>query len=167
MVINIVRIIRWLVKHSIDRYNADGYLSPPIWLWLGWGWLAKTWVVLVMAGVSRDTGSQLLALFYPQKGHLYIELALGLPSLVYMWLVHLRGPDRQALTHFIQASAKPITIIITLVQFGIGVYTILLHYGQFYWFSGLSLMLLLWFGMYLQQSRAVKVCFTGPSKEKG
>lgn len=56
--------------------------------------LARSWVVFAMAGVSRESGSKLLSIVYPDSSTLYLGLLAGVPSLLLMWLMGLRQPER-------------------------------------------------------------------------
>ncbi|WP_154218762.1 DUF2919 family protein, partial [Vibrio parahaemolyticus] len=41
------------MRYSFDQYDAHGFLKAPILVWLGWMFLARSWVVFAMAGGSR------------------------------------------------------------------------------------------------------------------
>lgn len=41
---------------------------------------ARTWILFVMAGASRQQGSDLLQLFYPDTQRFWVGIALGLPA---------------------------------------------------------------------------------------
>ena len=63
-------------------YDSFGRLKLPL---LFWGVLilqARTWVLFVIAGASREQGSALLTLFYPDRDTFWPGLLVGLPAAV-------------------------------------------------------------------------------------
>lgn len=73
-----------------DHYDARGQLRLPFLFWLILLLQARTWLLLVMAGASRQQGNDLLALFYPDRQAFWIGLALGLPALAGLLLTGYR-----------------------------------------------------------------------------
>lgn len=68
------------LKYLPDDYDHKGQLRLP---WLFWFILllqARTWILLLMAGASRQQGNDLLLLFYPDQQRFWIGLALGVPA---------------------------------------------------------------------------------------
>jgi len=68
------------LKYLPDEYDAKGQLRLPFLFWLILLLQARTWLLLVMAGASRQQGNDLLALFYPDRQSFWIGLALGIPA---------------------------------------------------------------------------------------
>lgn len=69
-----------------DDYDAAGRLHLPV---LFWGVLllqARTWVLFIMAGASRQQGDTLLTLFYPDHQAFWGGLLMGLPALAGFFL---------------------------------------------------------------------------------
>ncbi len=67
-------------RFSPDDYDQHGVLKLPL---LFWGILilqARTWILFVMAGASRDQGAGLLQLFYPDTQRFWYGILLGLPA---------------------------------------------------------------------------------------
>lgn len=61
-------------------YDTQGRLRLPL---LFWGVLllqARTWVLFVMAGASRQQGDALLNLFYPDHDNFWLGLLPGVPA---------------------------------------------------------------------------------------
>jgi hypothetical protein len=86
---------------------------------------------------------------------------MGVPSIAMMWLVGLRHPDRR----WAILSAKwgrEVTLLTTLAQFVQTGYHVYLQNGSFNWISALSMLLLLWFALYVYNSRSVRDCFQVP-----
>ncbi|NIG21904.1 DUF2919 domain-containing protein [Pantoea sp. Al-1710] len=68
------------LKYLPDEYDAKGQLRLPFLFWPILLLQARTWLLLVMAGASRQQGNDLLALFYPDRQSFWIGLALGIPA---------------------------------------------------------------------------------------
>lgn len=149
------------MRYALEQYDKHGFLTPPKWLWLGWFFLAKAWVVFVIAGASRESGSKILAIVYPDHSMLYLGLAMGFPCIVLMWLASLRTPERLWINRIVSIG-KPVTILMIAGQFGQTLYHVYLTQGAFSWTNGATLLLLLWFFLYINKSRTVKDCFKIP-----
>ncbi|MGT0149122.1 DUF2919 family protein [Vibrio metschnikovii] len=87
----------------------------------------------------------------------------GLPSLLLMWLIHLRQEQRRLLIAGFRLG-RAMTLCVLIIQLVQTVYHVYLDHGAFQWANALTLLILLWFGFYLIRSRRVKACFdsTGP-----
>ncbi|USD65956.1 DUF2919 domain-containing protein [Vibrio sp. SCSIO 43136] len=152
------------MRYPIEQYDKHGFLKPPIWLWLGWLFLAKAWIVFVIAGVSRESGSQLLEMIYPIRESLYIGLWLGLPSIVMMWLIGLRHPERRWINRMMSAS-RGLTITITILHLGLIILQIVRTNHVFSWSVAVSGVILVWFLLFLINSKRVKTCLSSMSLE--
>ncbi|KFC06578.1 inner membrane protein [Trabulsiella guamensis ATCC 49490] len=63
-------------------YDSHGRLRLPV-LFLGILLLqARTWVLFVMAGASRQQGDTLLNLFYPDHNNFWLGLLPGIPAVI-------------------------------------------------------------------------------------
>ncbi|EKF9173868.1 DUF2919 domain-containing protein [Vibrio cholerae] len=153
------------MRYSIEQYDSQGFLKAPIWLWLGWLFLNRAWVMFVMAGVSREQGSHLLSLIYPDHSLLYVGLAMGAPALALMWLITLRSSQRQWVNQIV-AQGRAISLFVVIGQFVQTVFHVYLQQGAFHWANALTLLLLLWFGIYLVQSRHVRDSLKAPALDK-
>ncbi len=152
MIINSYEVI---VRYSLEQYDKHGFLKAPLWLWLGWLFLAKAWVIFILAGASRENGAQILDIIYPDHALFYLDLGMGLPSLALMWAIGLRSPDRGWVSKTLSV-AKPITLLIIAGQFSQTVYHVYLEHGVFQWSSAITLVILLWFMLYTYNSRHVR-----------
>ncbi|MBS0976232.1 DUF2919 family protein, partial [Serratia rubidaea] len=65
---------------SPDDYDSHGVLRLPLWFWGVLILQARTWLLFVMAGASRQQGESMLALFYPDTRSFWYGMALGLPA---------------------------------------------------------------------------------------
>ncbi|MDF2155487.1 DUF2919 domain-containing protein [Vibrio sp. CAU 1672] len=150
------------MRYSLDQYDAHGFLKAPLLLWLGWMFMARAWVVFAMAGVSRESGSKLLSMVYPDTSTLYMGLLIGTPSLLLMWLMGLRHPERGWVNR-IMGRGWSLTLILCVIQSGQTVYHIYLEHGIFNWANALTITLLAWLMIYLLNGRWVKDCFHVPA----
>lgn len=78
------------LKYLPEEYDAKGQLRLPFLFWLILMLQARTWLLLVMAGASRQQGNDLLALFYPDRQSFWLGLALGIPAAMGMLLTGYR-----------------------------------------------------------------------------
>lgn len=67
-------------QFSPDDYDQHGVLRLPWWFWGVLILQARTWILFVMAGASRDQGARLLQLFYPDTQRFWFGMLLGLPA---------------------------------------------------------------------------------------
>lgn len=79
-----------MLNHSPDAWDAKGQLRLPLSFWFILLLQARTWLLFVMAGASRQQGSTLLALFYPDPDDLWLGLALGIPAALGLLLTGYR-----------------------------------------------------------------------------
>ncbi|NVD06119.1 DUF2919 domain-containing protein [Vibrio sp. JPW-9-11-11] len=149
------------MRYAIEQYDKHGYLKAPKLLWLGWFLLAKAWVVFVVAGASRESGSKILAIIYPDQTMLYLGLVMGIPSLVLMWLFGLRNPERRIITRLVEWG-RSITLLTACAQLVQAAYHVYLAHGAFSWANGVVMLLLLWFILYVINSRSVRDSFIAP-----
>jgi hypothetical protein len=67
--------------HSAD-YDAHGRLRLPVLFWCLLLLQARTWVLFVIAGSSREQGNTLLNLFYPDHDAFWLGLLPGVPAVL-------------------------------------------------------------------------------------
>ncbi len=63
-----------------SNYDDNGHLKLPWLFWLVLVLQARTWVLLVVAGASREQGEAILSLFYPDRQAFWLGLCAGLPA---------------------------------------------------------------------------------------
>lgn len=78
------------LKYPPEEYDAKGQLRLPFLFWLILLLQARTWLILLMAGASRQQGNDLLALFYPDRQSFWLGLALGIPAAIGLLLTGYR-----------------------------------------------------------------------------
>ena len=150
------------MRYSIDHYDSQGYLKAPLLLWLGWLFLARSWVVFAGAGASRESGTKILQVVYPETHTLYIGLIIGIPSVLLMWVMGLRKPGRRWIDR-LTTYGRGVTLFLVVGQLLQTFYHVYLERGAFNWANGLTLVILLWFGIYVFNSQWVKDCFHVPN----
>lgn len=152
---------RMNLRYSIEQYDKHGFLHAPVLLWLGWLFLAKAWLVLILAGVSRQSGSDILAFAYPDHSMLYLALLTGTPSLAMMWLISWRSPQRHWVNRIV-SWGKWVTLGLIGLQFAQTVYHVYLQHGVFRWSNALTLLVLMWLALYIARSRRIQDCLCIP-----
>lgn len=107
------------MKYPPDEYDEKGQLRLPFLFWPMLLLLARTWILLVMAGVSRQQGSDLLALFYPDRQSFWGGLALGAPALAGLLLTgyRLRRPRLWRAWRWVLALSLVINLIVQNASF--------------------------------------------------
>ncbi|ASV56359.1 Inner membrane protein YfeZ [Lelliottia jeotgali] len=64
------------------HYDSQGRVKLPFLFWCVLLLQARTWVLFVVAGASRDQGSTLLNLFYPDHDNFWLGLLPGVPAVL-------------------------------------------------------------------------------------
>ncbi|CAI9398013.1 MULTISPECIES: DUF2919 domain-containing protein [Citrobacter] len=63
-------------------YDRNGVLKLPFLFWFVLLLQARTWVLFVIAGSSREQGTTLLNLFYPDHDNFWLGLLPGIPAVL-------------------------------------------------------------------------------------
>lgn len=66
--------------YSYNDYDSQGYLKAPVLFWAILLFQARTWVLLVIAGASREQGVAILNGFYPDSNYFWLGLLPGIPA---------------------------------------------------------------------------------------
>ncbi|MDA3132674.1 DUF2919 domain-containing protein [Atlantibacter subterranea] len=74
-----------------NDYDPHGRLKLPVFFWLVLLLQARTWVLFVAAGASREQGEALLRLFYPDSEMFWLGLLPGIPAVLAFLLSGRRG----------------------------------------------------------------------------
>lgn len=147
------------MRYAIEDYDKHGFLKPCFWLYLGWLFLAKAWVVFVVASASRDLSSKLLSIIYPVNNTLYIGLAVSLPIVILVWLLPLRSPERPRLNKMV-SWGRVCTIGVATLQLIATLYHLSQTRWLFNWSDALTLLGLVWFLLFLHKSHRAKQTFS-------
>ena len=141
-------------EFSPADYDPQGRLRLPFLFWCLLLLQARTWVLFLMAGASRDQGDALLNLFYPDHSLFWIGLIPGVPAVLAFLL-----SGRRHLYPRLWQWLRPVLIFAQLI---------LLLWQPCLWLSGetlsgigLSLFLLDFFALWwLITNRRLRACFT-------
>jgi len=79
-----------MMSYTPDDYDAKGQLKLPLAFWAALLLQARTWLLFIMAGASRQQGTELLELFYPDTHAFWIGIALGVPAAIGLLLTGYR-----------------------------------------------------------------------------
>jgi hypothetical protein len=71
-----------LKSMPLSAFNEDGWLKPPVWVYINLIFMAKGLLIFIASLASIGTGDQILAFMYPEKNSLYIAIALSVVPLV-------------------------------------------------------------------------------------
>ncbi len=156
------RAVQYAITYSVDDYDGNGFLKPSLWLWLSWLFLAKAWIVFIIASASRTMGAKLLSIVYPVPDSLYLGLVVGLPVVVLAWAISLRTPERVWLNKIL-SFGRSYTFAVVSAQFVITLYHLSITQWLFNWSDALTLLGLVWLLIYLSHSKRVKDTFTIPN----
>ena len=149
--------------YPIEHYDKNGLLKLPKMWWLACLFSAKAWAIFVMAGVSRQQGADLLALFYPIHQTLYLGMGIGVPSLMYMWLSGHRTHS-QVWVLWLWNQGRKALLIAYGFDLGLQLYHLQQTQGEFQWGIAIQLLLTIWFLWYLIKSQRVRAIFSGATE---
>ena len=68
--------------YSYNDFDSQGYLKAPVLFWAILLFQARTWVLLVIAGASREQGEAILKGFYPDSDYFWLGLLPGIPAAI-------------------------------------------------------------------------------------
>ena len=135
-------------------FDAHGRLRLPFLFWCVLLLQARTWVLFVIAGSSREQGTALLNLFYPDHDNFWLGLLPGIPAV----LAFLLSGRRYTFPRLWQA----LRLLLIVAQ------VMLLCWQPVLWFNGdpvngvglalvvADIVALLW----LLTNRRMRACFT-------
>ena len=144
--------------YPLQHYTESGNLKPPIYFYLAILFLTRTWGLLAISIISRETGHKLLAIFYPDKIHFYLGLISGLLA-VLLFLLSGRDHDKYRVISKLWQCGYPVLLLSLLGDFSLQIYYLTqLHY-QYSFSASLQLVMIIWFILYSLQSKHLKACF--------
>ena len=138
------------------RYDDRGQLRPPLWFWPIALLLTRSVWLFLMAGVTRESGSAILTLFYPDKLTLYISLLTDVPAM--LALLACGGTHRQ--THsaraWLRRHSRALLLCSTASGLVMQLHSLNLQQWSFNWPTALVLIASLWALWYLLRSRQLR-----------
>lgn len=139
-------------------YTQSGNLKPPLFFYLCLLFLARTWVLLIISQVSRDTGRDMLLLFYPVQRHFYLGLISGSIALL---LFFLAGRDHDKHPLLSKLWQKGFLFLLTgiVADFTLQLYYLSLNQFHYSIQGSLQLVMIIWILLYSRRSRQLKASF--------
>lgn len=138
------------------RYDDHGQLRPPLWFWPIALLLTRSVWLFLMAGVTRESGSAILTLFYPDKLTLYISQLTDVPAM--LALLACGGTHRQ--THsaraWLRRHSRALLLCSTASGLVMQLHSLNLQQWSFNWPTALVLIASLWALWYLLRSRQLR-----------
>ncbi|MDX7787634.1 DUF2919 domain-containing protein [Aeromonas caviae] len=138
------------------RYDDHGQLRPPLWFWPIALLLTRSVWLFLMAGVTRESGSAILTLFYPDKLTLYVSLLTDVPAM--LALLACGGTHRQ--THsaraWLRRHSRALLLCSTASGLVMQLHSLNLQQWSFNWPTALVLIASLWALWYLLRSRQLR-----------
>ncbi|CAJ1776685.1 DUF2919 domain-containing protein [Aeromonas salmonicida] len=125
------------------RYDDHGQLRPPLWFWPIALLLTRSVWLFLMAGVTRESGSEILTLFYPDKISLYISLLTDVPAML-------------ALRAWLRRRSRGLLLCSTVSGLVMQLHSLNLQKWSFSWPTALVLIGSLWALWYLLRSRQIR-----------
>ncbi|SIN98182.1 DUF2919 family protein [Salinivibrio sp. ES.052] len=143
---------------TFHHFDDKGYIKAPQIAVVCLLLLSRSWWLLAMAGVSRQHGSELLALIYPDQSAFYLSLAIGLMPLCFLFLI---GNCDRAPAWLKKSWSSGYWLVWFLwgwEAFQVA-FTLAATEGQFDWLLALHGLWLAWASLYWARSRRVKRFF--------
>ena len=149
--------------YALKHYTESGDLkAPPILLYILL-FLSRTWILLASSVVARQTGNEVLQLFYPDKHHFYLGLALGcLPLLVFIISGRRHAQDKWAFKYW--PYCYYLILLSLFGDIGIQFYYLYLEHFKYSITASVQLVAVAWSFIYAIQSQQLKDCFKKQTK---
>ncbi|XOV79431.1 MAG: DUF2919 family protein [Aestuariibacter sp.] len=149
-------------KHafSLDYYDNDGLLKPPVLIYVILFYLFRAVVIIAAAsGIGSDT-SAILSAVYPDLRFLYIHTGIALLACGCGYLVFYRRTllEREKL-HWLRI-LRPGLIIILMLDLSLHLYIAYTQHWQFAWSIGIGVFIPLFFLLLLIKNTHVRVFCT-------
>jgi len=133
-------------------------LKPPIFFYISLFFLARTWGVLVISVVSRQTGNDILSVFYADKLHFYLGLLSGSIALL-LFMLSGRNHEKFPCLSKCWKKSYPFLIANILVDFILQCYFLSIDHFQYSISASIQLVLIIWIFLYTIKSTHLKTSF--------
>jgi hypothetical protein len=144
--------------YPLHCYSDSGNLKPPKLFYLVLLFLGRTWAILIISALLGDSGNQLLALFYPDKTHFYLGLALGCIALILL-LVSGRDHDKHRCLSILWQSSYPLILLSAVSDLAVQLYYLLGRNFQYSFAASVQLVFIIWILLYCLRSKHLRDCF--------
>ena len=125
----------------LKYYDDAGRVKPAAAVYLCIAFLSRSLLILIGFVSVRENGEQLLALFYPDKQYLYINLAIAFPAFFALLLLGFREKIWQADRCWMFSCIKPLLIFSVLTDLGLHIMMADIVHWQFSWLIAFTLLL--------------------------
>ncbi|MEH6451529.1 MAG: DUF2919 domain-containing protein [Psychromonas sp.] len=144
--------------YPFQHYTHSGNLKPPIFFNFILFFLARTWGLLIIFLVLRDSGNQLLEIFYPQKAHFYLGLSSGFIAIILFFLAG-RDHDKHRMISKLWQFGYPFLLLSILIDLGLQLFYLAQIQFQYSFTASVQLVLGIWILLYCLRSKHLKDCF--------
>ena len=138
------------------RYDDHGQLRPPLWFWPIALLLTRSVWLFLMAGVTRESGSAILTLFYPDKMSLYLGLLTDVPAMLALLACGGTYQQTQSIRARLRRHSRGLLLCSTASGLVIQLHSLSLQAWSFSWPTALVLIASLWALWYLLRSRQLR-----------
>lgn len=138
------------------RYDDHGQLRPPLWFWPIALLLTRSVWLFLMAGVTRESGSEILSLFYPDKMSLYISLLTDVPAMLALLACGGTHQQTNSVRAWLRHHSRGLLLCSTLSGLVMQLHSLNLQKWSFSWPTALVLIGSLWALWYLLRSRQIR-----------
>jgi len=142
----------------LQYYTQSGNLKPPIYFYLSLLFLARTWALLVISIVSRNTGANILTFFYPDRTYFYLGLISGFIALL-LFMLSGRDHDKHILLSKLWQIGYPFLLLSVAADFFLQIYYLSVHHFQYSLSASLQLVIIIWILLYSLRSTHLKMSF--------
>jgi len=144
--------------YALHHYTEAGDLKAPPFLLFILIFLSRTWALLIISAVSRQTGNELLQIFYPDKLHFYQGLAVGLlPIIIFIVSGRRHAQNQWALKFW--PFCFYFLVIGMLGDLILQIYYLTTMHFQYSLSASIQLVLAAWCFIYIFKSKQLKDCF--------
>lgn len=138
------------------RYDDHGQLRPPLWFWPIALLLTRSVWLFLMAGVTRESGSAILTLFYPDKMSLYLGLLTDVPAMLALLACGGTYQQTQGIRARLRRHSRGLLLCSTASGLVMQLHSLNLQAWSFSWPTALVLVASLWALWYLLKSRQLR-----------
>jgi len=125
----------------LKYYDDAGRVKPAVALYVCIAFLSRSLMILIGSVSVRENGDQLLALLYPEKQYLYINLAIAFPAFLALLLLGFREKIWKVDRCWIFSCIKPLLIFSVLADLGLHIMLANIGHWQFSWLIAFTLLL--------------------------
>ncbi|MFT5837553.1 MAG: hypothetical protein ACI9UT_000038 [Flavobacteriales bacterium] len=125
----------------LKYYDDAGRVKPALAVYFCIAFLSRSLLILIGSASVRENGEQLLALFYPDKQYLYVNIAIAFPAFLALLLLGFREKIWKANRCWIFSCIKPLLIFSVLADLVLHIMLANISRWQFSWVIAITLIL--------------------------